>query len=85
MDSLPRHITGDRLILALPGDLVDLIDVDDAGLGSLHVVVCGLNQLQQDVLDVFADIPGLGECGCIRDGEGDVEHAGQRLRQERLA
>ena len=39
----------------LAGDLVDLVDVDDPGLGLLDVVVRGLDQLQQDVLDVLAD------------------------------
>jgi hypothetical protein len=43
-------------VLALAGDLVDLVDVDDAGLGLLDVVVSGLDQLEQDVLDVLADV-----------------------------
>ena len=39
-----------------PGDLVDLVDVDDPGLGLLDVEVGCLDQLEQDVLDVFADV-----------------------------
>ena len=42
------------------GDLVDLVDVDDARLGLLDVVVGCLDELQQDVLDVFADVAGFG-------------------------
>jgi hypothetical protein len=54
-------------------------------LGLLHVEVGGLDELQQDVLDVLADVAGLGERRGIRDGEGHVEHAGQRLGEQRLA
>ena len=45
LHTLARHVTGDRRVLALAGDLVDLVDVDDPGLGPLHVVVGRLDQL----------------------------------------
>ena len=57
--TLTGDVTGDRRVLALAGDLVDLVDVDDAGLGALDVVVGGLDQLQQNVLDVLADVARL--------------------------
>src|SRR6266568_1493332 len=60
LHALARHVTGDRRVLALASDLVDLVDVDDPGLGLLHVVVGGLDQLEQDVLDVLTDISGFG-------------------------
>src|SRR5207249_2010342 len=71
--------------LGLAGDLVDLVDVDDARLGLLDVIVGRLDQLQEDVLDVLPHVARLGESRGVGDGEGDVEHAGQRLRQEGLA
>ena len=85
LHALAGDVTGDRRVLALAGDLVDLVDVDDAGLGLLDVVVGGLDQLEEDVLDVLADVAGLGERGGVGDGERHVEHAGQRLGQQRLA
>src|SRR5207249_9826667 len=85
LDTLARHVARDRRVLALASDLVDLVDVDDAGLGLLHVVVGGLDQLEQDVLDVLADVARLGQRGGVGDGERHVEHARQRLRQQRLA
>ena len=66
-------------------DLVDFVDVDDAALRPLDVVVGGLQQLQDDVLDILADIAGLGQRRGVRHGEGHVEDARQRLRQQRLA
>jgi hypothetical protein len=42
-------------------------------------------QLEDDVLDILADIAGLGQRGGVGHGEGHVEDARQRLRQQRLA
>src|SRR5580704_7921551 len=52
---------------------------------ALDVVVRGLQQLQDDVLDVLTDIASLGERGRIRHRERHVENSRQRLRQKRLA
>src|SRR4051812_2020558 len=85
LHALTGDVPGDRRVLALAGDLVDLVDVDDPGLGPLDVVVGGLDELEQDVFDVLTDVPGLGERGGVGDGEGDVEHPSQGLRQVGLA
>ena len=85
LHAFARHVTRDGWVLALAGDLVDLVDVDDAGLGPLDVVVGRLDQLQEDVLDVLAHVAGLGERRGVRNGERHVEHAGKGLGQQRLA
>src|SRR5690606_2792277 len=85
LDAFTGDVAGYRRVLALAGDLVDLVDVDDAGLGRLDVVVGGLDELEQDVLDILADVAGLGEGRGVGDGDGHVEHLRQGLRQERLA
>ncbi len=69
----------------LRADLVDFVDIDDAALGALDIVVGGLQQLQDDVLDVLADIARLGERRRVGHREGHVEDARERLRQHRLA
>jgi hypothetical protein len=79
-----RHVARDGRVLGLPGDLVDLVDVDDPPLRLLHVVVGGLQQRQDDVLDVLAHVPGLGERGRVGDGERDVQDARQRLGEQGL-
>src|SRR3954469_12542019 len=85
LHTLAADVAGDRGVLALAGDLVDLVDVDDAGLGLLDVEVGGLDQLQQDVLDVFTDVARFSEgCG-IGNGEGHVEQARQGLGEVGLA
>ena len=85
MHALARDVAGDRGVVGLAADLIDLVDIDNAALGALDVVVGGLQQLEDDVLDVLADITGFGERGRISHGEGHVEDARQRLRQQRLA
>ena len=85
LDALARHIAGDRGIVGLARNLVDLVDIDDAALGALDIVVGGLQQLQNDVLDIFADIARFGERRRIGHGEGHVEDARERLGEQRLA
>ena len=65
--------------------LVDLVDIDDPALCPLDIVVAGLKQLQDDVLDILADIAGLGERRRVGHGEGHVEGPRQRLREQGLA
>src|SRR5439155_2471415 len=80
-----RHVAGDRNVLTGLGDLIDLVDVDDAALGRLDVEVSGVQQFQQQVLHVLADVAGLGQRGGVADGEGHVQDAGQRAGQEGFA
>ena len=85
LDALAGDVARDRRVVGLARDLVDLVDVDDPGLGLLDVVVGGLDELQQDVLDVLADVAGLGQRRGVGDRERDVEDARERLREQRLA
>ena len=82
---LAGHIARDGGILALARDLIDLVDIDDAALRALHVEVRRLQQLEDHIFHVLADIAGLGQRGRVRDGKGHVEHLRHRLRKERLA
>ena len=75
----------DRGVVALAGDLVDLVDEDDTPLGLRHVVVGNLQQPREDALDILADIARLGEHRGIDDREGDLQQLGDRPGQQRLA
>ena len=85
LHALARDVAGDRRVLVLAADLVDLVDVDDPLLALLDVAAGGLQQLEDDVLDVLADVAGLGQRRRVDDREGDGEELGERLRQQRLA
>ena len=85
LHALARDVARDRGVLALARDLVDLVDVDDAALALLDVVAGCLQQLEDDVLDVLADVAGLGQRRGIDDGERYGQQSRQRLGQQRLA
>src|SRR5262249_843485 len=85
LHSFARNVASNRGILVLAANLVDLVDIDDPGLSAFDVAVGRLQQLQDDVLYVLANVPGLGQ-GCrIHDGERYVEHARQGLSEKSLA
>ena len=84
LDALARNITRNRRIVRLARDFVDFVNIDDAALGAFDVVVCSLQQLKNDVLDVFTDITGFGQCRGIRHGEGNIKNPCQGLGQKRF-
>ena len=61
LNPFSRDITGDGGILRLARNLIDLINVDDAALCFFNIIVCRLDQLEQNVLHVFADVAGFRE------------------------
>src|SRR5438309_297007 len=68
LHALARHIPRDRRVVRLAGDLVDLVDVDDPPLGVLDggleaAALGGLNEAQEDILHILADVAGLRERG----------------------
>ena len=85
LHALTAHVAGDGGVLALAGDLIDLVDIDDADLRLLHIKVRCLDQLEQDVLHILAHIAGLGQGGGVGDRKGNAQHLGQRLGQQGLA
>ena len=85
LNAFARNVAGDRGVVGLAPDLVDFIDIDDAALGALDIVVGGLQQLQDDVFDVFADVACFGERRGVGHGERHVDDARQRLGKIGLA
>src|SRR5881628_3727752 len=85
LDALARDVPCDRGVLGLARDLVDLVDIDDAALGPLDVVIRRLEQAQDDVLDVLADVARLRERGGVGDRERHAQHLREGLREEGLA
>ena len=72
LHALAGDVPGDGGVLALPGDLVDLIHIDDAVLRQLHVVVRRLEQTEEDVLHIVAHIAGLREGGGVGNSKGHL-------------
>ena len=85
LHAFARNVARDRRILVLAANLVDLVDVDDPTLCPRHITFGSLQQLQDDVLDIFAHVSGFSQCGCVHDGEWHIQHLCQGLRQQRFA
>src|ERR1700736_5411915 len=85
LHALARDVAGDRRGVGFAADLVDFVDIDDAALRPLDIIVGRLQQLENDVLDVLADIAGFGQRRRVRHRERHIENPRQRLRQQRLA
>src|SRR5437660_658421 len=67
LHALAVNVPGDRRVVGLARALVDLVDIDDAALRLVDVVVAVLEQLLDDVLQVLADVARLGQRGRSRD------------------
>ena len=65
-DVAPDHISG-------RGDLVDLVDVDDAELREVDVAIGLLHQLAHEIFHVAADVAGLAEFGRVRLDERHLD------------
>ena len=85
LHAFTADVASDRRVFALAGDLIDFVDVDDALLRALDVVVAALEEIQDDVFDVFADVTGFGQRRRIRHGERHIEDLGERLSEQGLA
>ncbi|OAV65007.1 hypothetical protein Barb6_03019 [Bacteroidales bacterium Barb6] len=80
--TLPAHVTGDRGVIPLAGNLVKFINKDDAALGSRHVIVGNLQQAGQQTFNVLSHITGFGEHRSINNGKGHMQQLGYRPRQQ---
>jgi len=85
LDAFAGDVAGDGDVVLGFADLIDFIDVDDSALCGFEVVVGVLEESEEDIFDVFADVTGFGERGGVADGEGDVEDFGEGSSEEGFA
>ena len=85
LNTLARHVARDGKVFSFAGDLVDLVDIDDADLSALDIEIGRGNELQQNILDVFAHVARFGKRGGVGDGKRNLQRARERLREQRFA
>ena len=81
LNAFPTDVACNRRILAFSGNFIDFIDVDDTVLRALNVVICGLNQAEQDVFNVFADVACFCQRRRVCDCKRNLQRFRKRLRQ----
>jgi hypothetical protein len=79
LHSFAGDIPRDAHVIGFAADLIDLVNVNDADLGSFHIVIGILEQSQNNVFDVFADVAGFGQCRRVRDTERHIKNPGECL------
>ena len=84
LNAFAGNVAGDRDVLARFADFVDFVDVNNPALRQFDVEVGGAQEFQNEVFDVFADVAGFGQRRRVPDGERNVQHPSERLREERL-
>src|SRR5690606_15194215 len=84
LNAFTGNVSGDRRVLAPARNLVDLVNVDNAGFGLLDSIVSSLEQLEEDIFNVLTHVPGFCQARSIGDCERNVQLLRQRLRQVRL-
>ncbi len=62
LHALARHVPRHRAVAVLTGQLVDLVDIDDALDRALQVAVGGLVEVEDDVFDILTDIARFRGC-----------------------
>ncbi len=56
LHAFTRNVASDRRVLVLATNLIDFVDIDDALLRAFDIAIGGLQELEDDVLNVFADV-----------------------------
>src|SRR4029077_8662508 len=69
LHSFAGDIASNAHVVSFPADLVDLVDVNDPDLRSFHIVIRILQESQNNVFHVFANISGFSQ----RRGVGDAK------------
>ena len=85
LDALAGYVSRNRSVVGFAGNLVDLIDIDDAAFGALHVEICRLKEVCEDTFDVLTHVTGLCKRSRIGDRKGNVQNSCKRPCEQRLS
>ena len=82
LNTFAGNIASYGSVLTFTGDLIKLIDIDNALFRTFHIKISCLQELKENILHVFTDISGLrqgsGICNCKRH----IQHLGEGLGKQ---
>ena len=85
LNAFTGNIAGDGGVFAFAGDLIDLVNIDDAAFRQFHIEIRRLQKPQQDILDVIAHIAGFCQRSSVGNSERYLQYTGQRLGKQGFA
>ena len=77
--ALAAYVTRNRRVFGLSGDFINFIDINNAFFRTFHIIVRRLNEPQQNVFYIFADIARFRKRGRVCYGKRHVKHFGKCL------
>ena len=84
LNTLTADVTGDRSVFGFTGDFVNFVNIDNTVFGSFYIKICRLQQTNQHIFDVIANIAGFGQCRCVCNRKRNIQDLRQSLCQQRL-
>src|SRR5437762_2143677 len=81
LNSFAGDIACNAHVVSLATDLIDLVDINDADLRSFDVIIGILQESQNNVFNIFADITGFRQGRRVGDTKGYIQNPRQRLSQ----
>ena len=79
-----RNITCDRHVLALLGNLINFIHIDNATLCTFNVKISSLQEFEKDIFHVLTHITSLSKSCRIRNRKRYIQALSQGLGKESL-
>ena len=73
LHAFATHVARNAWVIALSGNLVNLVNEDDAAFGCRHIIIGHLQQSAKYALNILAHISRLGKHRCVYDGKRHVE------------
>ena len=67
------------------GYFIDFIHVYNTAFGFFHIIVSVLQQVEDDVFDVFPNVTGFRQGGSVGNGKGYIQKPGHGLGKQGLA
>ena len=85
LNTFTTNITSYRRIVSLTGNLINLINKDNASFGFSHIIISNLQQTCQQAFNVFAYITGFRQYRSINNRKRHFQQFGNRTSQQRLS
>ena len=82
LNTLTADITGNGRIVALTGNLINLINKDNTTLRRIYIIIGHLQQTGKNTLHILTDISGFGKYRCIYNGKRHMQQFGNGSGQQ---
>ena len=76
------NIAGYGWILRFSCDLINLINIDNSVLCTFNIIICCLNDLEKNILNILSYISGFCQCSSICNSKRYIQKSGKCLSQQ---